>query len=144
MEWFQFGSMRTIVMQHNTIKEVGEYALHVQCAWRISTSNGIYVGSQDRYTPLETYSADIDDFDWDQPGANRCDERISQLFDEPRSPLVVQSIAVESRGGVCIMLSGGFSLEIFPDISTDDECWRLFQPYEDSDHFILTGCGIER
>src|SRR5512138_3471413 len=80
LEWFEFGARRIVIEQHGKHrgeqKEVGEYALHVQCTWRITHQNGIVVGSHDRYYPRgERPFQDSQDFEWDQPGANRCDER---------------------------------------------------------------------
>jgi hypothetical protein len=141
--WFQFGNKETIITERETIKEVGEYALHVQCARRITSSQGIFVGSQDMHYPAGEPYQKLEDFDWDQPGANRCDERISLLFSKQEA-FLVEGVSADSFGGFCLILSDGFSLETFPDDSLDDEFWRLFQPYKDTQHFIVTGCGIEK
>ena len=130
IEWFQFGNKQTIVTKSETIKEVGEYALHLQCAWRISSPSGIFVGSQDMYYPAIETDLHRDDYDWDQPGNNRCDVRISLLLTgRETTPFKVNNVAADSYGGFCLSLSDGYSLEVFPDLSLDNECWRLFQPY---------------
>ncbi len=144
IQWFQFGNKQVIVTERETIKEVGEYALHVQCAWRITSPKGIFVGSQDKYLPANDSNEQADDFDWDQPGVNRCDDRISMLFNGREShTLLVKNVSADSYGGFCLNLSDNFSIEVFPDLSLDDECWRLFQPYKNGPHFIVTGEGIE-
>ncbi len=143
IEWFQFGNRQTVTIR-DTIKDVGEYALHVQCAWRISSPTGIFVGSLDRYCPVNESDLQRDDFEWDQPGNNRCDERISMLFNgREDTPFVVNSVSADQYGGFCLSLSDSYSLEVFPDLSLDNECWRLFQPSEDTEHFVVTGEGIE-
>lgn len=145
IEWFQFGKKQTIVTEKGIHKDVGEYAVHVQCAWRISSSSGIFVASQDMYISATNSVQQPEDFDWDQPGNNRCDVRISMLLNGREStPLLVNNVSADSSGGFCLSLSDYYSLEVFPDSSIDYECWRLFQPYKDGEHFIVTGDGIER
>src|SRR5215475_8435226 len=53
LEWFQFGKPQTVMNSRGETKTVGEYALHIQCAWRIRDSAGIIVASRDRYEPAE-------------------------------------------------------------------------------------------
>src|SRR5687768_9048957 len=82
--WFHFGEQREVPsIRRGTIigaKTVGEYAIHVQCAWRIFNRNEIVVASADRYFPAgEDPLAESEDFDWSQPGVNRCDERLASL-----------------------------------------------------------------
>jgi len=53
IQWFEFGQKHNVPnirrgKQAGT-KEVGDYALHVQCAWRIVGPKGIVVGSTDRF-----------------------------------------------------------------------------------------------
>jgi hypothetical protein len=52
LEWFQFGERRTVTTGGRT-KEVGEYALHVQCGWRIRRGDQVVVGGRDLYYPLK-------------------------------------------------------------------------------------------
>src|SRR5215813_2282460 len=51
LEWFVFGERRTVKDSHDNPKEVGEYSLHVQCAWRITQADRGLVGSRDLYYP---------------------------------------------------------------------------------------------
>ena len=52
LEWFQFGQRRTVTARNGT-KEVGEYALHIQCGWRMRCGDQVVVGGRDLYYPPE-------------------------------------------------------------------------------------------
>ena len=145
LEWFQFGMQRPAPTHKGGIKTVGEYALHVQCAWRIISLHGIVVASRDRYYPAgDNLDEDLLQFDWDRPGVNRCDERVSILMEKYKeTPLVVEAIEADSIGSLQIILSDGYALQIFPDDSLEGEYWRLFQPSMEKEHFVVTGHGIE-
>ncbi len=47
MQWFAFGDQREVITRSGETKVVGEYALHVQCPWRIVRGDEIVVGSRD-------------------------------------------------------------------------------------------------
>jgi hypothetical protein len=79
LEWFHFGQRRTVTARGRA-KEVGEYALHVQCGWRIRHGDQVVVGGRDLYYPAEDSRVPVEDFDWDVKGANRRDKRIAELF----------------------------------------------------------------
>ena len=146
LEWFEIGDERRVIPINNgETKIISEYALHVQCAWRIRNLNQIYVASRDRYYPQgEDPYKDFEKFDWDKPGVNRLDERISKLFDERMGkPLKILSLVADNVGGICLTLSDGYYLEVFPDDSLYGEYWRLLQPYTNKQHFVVTGHGFE-
>jgi hypothetical protein len=145
---FQFGPrhMRTRRRDGRSY-EVGTYALHVQCAWHLADAQHILVASRDRYYPRgdpDDESLDQDTFRWDQPGANRCDERLEQFFKKyETTPVIVQTIQADNLGGMTIKLSQNHTLVVFPDDSLDGEYWRFFQTEKDLPHFVVTGHGIE-
>ena len=53
LQVFQFGDKRTVTSNFGPRKgqelAVGEYGLHIQCAWRIRGPSGIVVASRDRF-----------------------------------------------------------------------------------------------
>ena len=143
MEMFHFGRLVEVSTRSGTM-EVGEYALHVQCAWRLAGPRGIVVGSGDRYYPAGDPNREPEGFDWSEPGSNRCDERMGIFLREHATvPVVVQSVAVDGLGSLRFGLSDGFSLEVFPDDSLGGELWRLITRVNGSEHFVVTGHGIE-
>lgn len=144
---FQFGPVRTY--KGGT---VGEYALHLQCPWRIETGDGIVTGRNDLWEPTAADAA----VDWDQwdyeAGDNLQDTRIATLLVSHDSvtksaanhgdTLVVETIDADDCGGVTIVLSGGYRLLLFPD-GTRGEDWRLFRAGRDEPHFVIAGGKIE-
>ena len=140
---FDFGERRTVPCRRGGTKEVGEYALHVQCAWRIGHGEHVIVGSGDLY-----YPADFDeeqgeippDFDWDH-NPNRRDRLLQSLFEEGLRSFKVEAVKSGAAGILHIKLSEGFYLELFPDDSLREEQWRLFRPGVDEAHFVVTGGG---
>jgi hypothetical protein len=140
LEWFHFGAQRTVPRHNGGTKEVGDYALHVQCAWRVRSSSQIIVASRDRYFPADD-SQDDEDFNWDVPGANLCDRKMTAWLDsfKGQSP-IVQHVTADGVGSVCLILSDDFRLEIFPDDTQVDEYaeyWRFFKPTTDEAHFVM-------
>lgn len=145
MEAFQFGAEREVVDLFNHRGTVGTYALHVQCTWRITDPTGILVGWNDRYFPRGSdHFAGRDAFDYDVPGSSRCDERIATFFAvRARNLPMVDSIQGDKQGGFRLTMTDAVALEVFPDTTVDSELWRLFQPETGSEHFVVTGQGIE-
>lgn len=143
--WLGFGDIVQIVRRGRT-EETAEYALHIQCSWRITLGNKIVVASRDFYTPNSQWDEKNEDFDWDVQGNNRFDERI-KTFTKDNGHIEVLQIDSDEVGGFNVTLSGGYKLEVFPDSSEDDgqsEYWRLFNRKENNPHFIVTGNGIEK
>jgi hypothetical protein len=145
LEWFHFGSQHNIIDESGTTgRPVGDYALHVQCAWRIIGPVGILVGSDDLYFPAtgET-SNDSAEFDWDRKGKNRRDEMILALIESREGEsLIVTDVGVDHVGNIRLTLSHLYVFEVFPYSSLPREQWRLFQPHNDTRHLVLTGRGF--
>jgi len=146
LEMFYFGKHQIITTHEGNAREIGEYVIHVQSAWRILGLQGTIVASQDRYYPGDDSVNISDDFDWRLPG-NRCDKRIEAFVQEhPDDSLIVEVVEADNVGSVSLTLAGGFLLEIFPDSSFDDddaEHWRFFRSGDTTSHFVVTDHGIE-
>ncbi|MDW4511809.1 hypothetical protein R7236_25890 [Priestia megaterium] len=143
--WLGFGEMISVTRRGKT-EELAEYALDIQCSWRITKDNKILVGSQDFYSPRTGWNEKNDDFDWDVQGNNRFDERIESFIENAKEHVTVERVEPDEIGGLKIFLSQGYLLEVFPDTSEDDEYsefWRFFNRRENSPHFVVTGNGIE-
>ena len=144
---FQFGTICQV--ERGT---AGEYALHVQCPWRIEARDHIVTGQRDLWEPLVV----TDDFDWEawdyEKGDNLQDHRLASLLGgyDPAtkslvndgSLLVVESVDADGHGGVTLALSGGYLLLIFPAGSRGED-WRVFQRGTESPHFVIAGGAIE-
>jgi len=142
LEWFAFGERRTVKGFRGVVKEVGEYALHVQCAWRIRHGDQMVVGSRDLYVPAEESEDEPEDFNWDAQGANRRDKRIAELFQNETRQFLVKQVQVGEAGSFTISFDGEYALDVFPDDSLRDEHWRIFQPSSDVPHFVVSGSGL--
>jgi len=140
MKNFQFGQIRPHPSGKGT---VGQYALHVSCPWRITGPLGIVTGSSDRHeSPMPGES--VDEEDW--AGGDLQAKKLSELFGgsdlETRSIvnigslLIVEAVNLDKYGGIELILSGGYSLQIFPD-GSGQEAWRLFIPGDKTSHFVF-------
>jgi len=142
---FAFGERIKTVDFFGKPTEVGEYALHVQCAWHIGRGEEVIVGSRDIYYPADYQSEDEEippDFDWDKH-PNRRDRLLRSLFEDGARSFTVQRVEVRLAGSLRLSLSDGFYLDVFPDDSLGREHWRLFMPRTEERHFVVTGRGIE-
>ena len=99
--WFEFGARRTVTGHtRNEQRVVGEWALHVQCAWRLTSPSGIEVAYQDIYYPASSEgNMDLDEFDWDRQGKNRCDEKLATIWGTGNEGRITVTNAVVGRNG---------------------------------------------
>jgi len=143
---FQFGERRTVASplpsRRGQVYDVGAFALHVQCAWRLRGPEGIVVASRDRFYPAGNPDEVADDFDWDRPGANRCDARTAD-FVATICPLPVEAISADDVGGFTLSFSHAHALEVFPHDSLGREQWRLLSPSTEAPHVVFEGGRLE-
>ena len=146
--------MRTI--QFGTTKArmgggvVGEYALHVQCPWRLENDTRIVTGNDDLYVPSERRDQIAESFDWEK-GDSLQDKILRDLLGgyDPKTGQIVNStnlftvegVQPDVAGGFCLGLSGGYKFLVFVN-GTRREAWRLFKPSKDraesnEEHFVV-------
>ena len=139
--WLHFGQRRMVKDYRGNPKEVGEYALHLQCAWRIVQGDKVIVASRDLYYPAGSSTPEVPEgFKWDVQGGNRMDERLKQFFET--ADLFVVHVEAGFAGAFQLFLGSEVVLQVFPDDSFDGEHWRLFRPYLDEPHFVVNGNGV--
>jgi hypothetical protein len=147
MRIFHFGRIRQV--EKGT---VGDYALHIQCPWRLEGPQGIMTGRSDLWEPAED-SPDIDWETWDYDKDENLQDKLIGEFLKGYDPqtgsvvnatgqLIVETVEGDAYGGAIIVLSGGFRLVLFP-AGTCGEDWRIFQPQMLESHFVITGGRIE-
>jgi hypothetical protein len=112
LEWFGFGERKTVKDFRGNAKEVGEYVLHIQCAWRIRHGNQVVVGSRDLYFPVEESDDEPEGFNWDVQGANRRDKHIAELFLNETRQFMVKGVQVGEAGSFTIILDGEYALDV--------------------------------
>jgi len=147
MLWLQLGERRVRTPEQRGAGEVGEYALHVSCTWRLIGPEGIHAASGDMFTPADP-DADPTNFTWDEPGANWCDVQLRAFIAATASaPPTVRSISADELGSLRLFLGDAFVLDVFPDSShaahVETEFWRLLQPATPAPHFVVGSAGID-
>lgn len=126
----------------------GLLALHVACPWRLTDGERLLVGSGDLLTPADA-EADLETFDWDEPGSNWLDVRLAELWEGfGDAPPVVAAVSADRFGGVRLTLDAGRLLEIFPNSTptghVSTEFWRLVPDEGAATSFAIGTFGIER
>jgi len=134
MAMFSFGELRMVETRRGP-KPTAEYALHPQCAWRITAGEAVLIGSSDLYEPADGRE-DLTDFDWDQPMASRLDVLMRDLLDGD-SGLVVEGFEFGLAGAISIDLGRDRHLEVFATNSLGVEYWRLFRPGTEHRHLVV-------
>jgi hypothetical protein len=148
MRVFHFGTMRLAPVsdppsqKHKPRGSVGEFALHIQCPWRIETDAMILTGRSDLYEPVERPEGfSYDQWDYDRDG-NLQDQQI-ELFISSCANLAVEDVIVQSHGLFTLTFHGGYRLVVFPSGSASED-WRLFRPGGIDSHLVVSGGAIER
>lgn len=122
----------------------GQYALHVQCPWRLTSETSLITGTHDFYHPADD---NLDD-EW-QAGSpfghlqdqllqntfSGCEKEEKSLF-VPAGAAVVQAVSADQYGGFELRLSGGYRLSAFP-AAARGEHWRLLRPGNPAPHFVV-------
>ena len=145
--WLEFGQRHRVRTFRGNWKVVGDWALHLQCSWRIGGPQGLLVASDDRFCPAGDPGKAPKKWKWDT-GPTRFDERVKSLLPQTAEGFgVVQKARGNRFRGVQLKLTNGLMIEIFPSDTLDregDEPWRFFQPSRKSNHFVVTTQGIRR
>jgi hypothetical protein len=141
LAWFEFGSRRTVLSHSGQEKQVGDYALHIECPWRITRGDKIITGRGDVFcTPEESEEPTAIDFDWQR--GNRFDRVVAALFEHETHRFTVHSVQASKAGTLVIVLEDGYDLDVFPHDSESGEHWRFFKPYSEEPHLVFTGTGF--
>jgi hypothetical protein len=137
MRTLQFGALREV-----DGGSVGDFALHIQCPWRMEGLDGIVTGRSDLYEPVER-GPDFDFDSWDYEKApNLQDSQFNQLLARHGKSLIVQSVDADDYGSAAIAFENGFVLRMFP-AGTRGEDWRLFRPKANMPHFVIAEGKVE-
>jgi hypothetical protein len=140
-----------LVLHLGERREVGgqsvvEYGIRIACAWRIGGPTEILAGSGDLFTPTDP-DADLENFDWDPPGASWWDNRLQEIAQLLADPVAVTTFVADSYGGFRLVFTRGIELEVFPNSSpsphVETEFWRLLRPGQDEDYVVVGTNGIE-
>lgn len=135
MAWFSFLS-----------NQEKEYALHLQCGFRIRTNDATLIANLDMFEPTQSLedspSFDWDTFNWDTQGFNRYDEWTTKYNKDMGNQVFVESVDVNSFGDFTIKCNHGIIIEVFANAATG-ECWRFFERKAEN-HLVVSAQGIEQ
>jgi hypothetical protein len=134
MRTLQFGTLRQADRG-----SVGDFALHVQCPWRIEGPDGIITGRSDLWEPVDENTPFDPDFDCEK-SPNLQDARVETWLTQNEGFLVVQRVDADDYGGAAIHFGRGFVLRLFPGGARGED-WRLFRPGTDAPHLVV-GAGV--
>ena len=144
MECLKFGHLLSTLKNGKEVN-IGEFGLHIQCAWRITNETEIIVGSLDCYEQIDEFAEYNENFNWDTVGGNLRDVRLDKILSENK--LIVKSIEVDSFGGFNMAFENGMNLTVFTNSSLKNqynELWRLMNNTDKSkNHFVVNVTGIE-
>lgn len=117
-------------------KSWGEIAIHVQCPWRVLSDGAMFTGLGDLYHPAH----ETEDFDWGKWWADgswpdnlmefqmrqvlKGTDTATRSLENVTKALVVEKVTASSVGDAAIYLSGGFTIEFFPNC-VEGEHWRI-------------------
>ena len=111
MLWMHFGDYRTYTDDRGEPREVGEWALHLQCPWRFVRSGSIVLGSADFY-----YYPDSDEpYDSDRGGEALFDRRANQFNRVLETgAFCVSAISCGPCGAFQLEFGSAFHFAVFP------------------------------
>ncbi|MFO0330374.1 MAG: hypothetical protein ACK514_03420 [Bacteroidota bacterium] len=120
---------------------IGEFALHLQCPWRIVNGQKILIGSCDVYEQADQNAKYDPNFEWDKADVNLRDKKIKELIE--KEILTLEKVETDDLGGFELVFNNNFSLSTFPSISLEFEYWRLLDNRSTPNkHFVVGGDGI--
>ena len=136
MLWVHFGEFRTVPTRDGLTKEVGEWALHLQCPWRFVRNGKIILGSSDFYYQAE----DGEPLKRDSNSKSLFSLKAARLNQYLHSEVVgIVDIHLSGAGAFELRMGSGVVFSVMPVESlevSDAESWRLFQPSTDLPHFV--------
>lgn len=118
MLWIQIGEPHIVAAWGGGTKEVGKYALHIDCSWK-----------------------------WEHNGNLIADQNsaLNQLFSMLQSPVFFEKVSATDEGSLEVTLSDGSILTVAVDAldaeAAEEEMWRLFEPGIDVPHFVVGSSG---
>lgn len=142
MAIFHFGRRRHTVDHFGHDVEVGDIAIHAECAWRLVFEGATAVGWRDLYYGAGIGPAREASEEEIEGRRTRLDERIRTIL-HAGEDRVVASATLRSGYALELKLAGGASLEIMPSDSTEKEQWRIFAPGDLDSQVVVLGTGLE-
>ena len=124
--------------------EVGDYALHLQCGWRLTAPSGIVTGRSDVLEPdSEPAAFDYDEWDDVSNPPSRRNRRMNDFLAETsRDDRMVRSVRYLGFGAFAVAFPR-HELIVLPSGTTTED-WRIFRPADDGAHTVCFAGGYAR
>ena len=123
----------------------GEFALHVQTSFRLTTRSSIIFTSNDMFQPSNKASryddGDLEKLDLGIKGNNRLDEMLDEFFVDLNG-FIVKNARVNALGDLYIQFENKLVFQAMTDVTESIECWRLFRHNYNSEHLVVGSTGI--
>lgn len=142
MVWLHFGKTYETTNKLNMKVQKSEYALHVQCPWRIINNNSgeIFVGSNDIYEQSGIANKNKN-ADWETQGNSLFDEKVSELC-VTESDFRVSKVRISRTRDLTITFSNNYQFQCFANSSSDVEYWRFISRNQ-SRNFVAYESGFK-
>ncbi|GHV43885.1 hypothetical protein FACS1894180_4310 [Bacteroidia bacterium] len=141
-ECLKFGILYSI--DHKGIEwQIGEFAIHLQCPWRITKNDTLIVGSDDVSEQPDENAEYDENFNWDIQGGNLRDVKLQSFI--KLGKCMVQSITTDDFGGFELTFIDNIKLTVFPALSSKNfgEHWRLLDNRNGTKcHYVIDTCGV--
>ena len=116
--WFQFGDRHLVTDSRGNTKDVGSYALHLDCPWSWTSSSGEVVADQD--------------------------SDHAELAELLPTPVICEHIEAGDDGSFRMTFADSSTLEAHADPDPEtDEYWRFFEPHRQTPHFVVGPKGVD-
>lgn len=117
--WLQFGERHTVKGYRGGTKEVGTYALHIDCPWSWRKSNEVVADNDSDVSELERFVL---------------------------APLKCIGLTASDNGSFELRFDNRTRLVVSVEEDADpeaDEYWRLLEPALDSPDFVVGSKGVQ-
>lgn len=134
---FQIGGKHQNVEEMKDESSRGQFALHLQCAFRIRSLEKILTSVENFY---HSAKKDDDDFDWTEPRTTLFDARAALIFQPEKRRYFISSFEIGHVGSFSLACTNDLFLDVFPCGFGDREHWRLFEL--DGIHHVFLNTGL--
>lgn len=141
IQTFSFGAERELLSRfgpkRGTVRKVGEFALHVQCAWTITDGARTIARADELASPMMNPTDVHPDRLTRNPTLR--DEHIGQWLASGEH--LVASTSFRSPASVVVRFANLHELAVTPEQSDSGEYWRLFRPGLPDPHLVVSSQG---
>lgn len=133
-----FGEMRTEISLTQKKKRISQYALHIQCPFRITKNDKILFGYSDLFISSDDLNPIVD---LDKQNSTKFDFKANENNLNLMNQTVLD-VKVTQFGDIIITLDD-IIISTFICETSGGEAWRFFETRKNKEHIVATCDGIE-